>query len=80
MDPRDNISWDFCLLGGDNMAVKISKDMRDRLYVSISYLLENEQRHWEEHDKPDCHMYIHALKVQRWMKRQRIWKGGKYIA
>lgn len=33
--------------------------------VITDYLLENEEKHWEENDRPDGHIYSYALRVRQ---------------
>lgn len=49
-----------------NKRIKNSqKQFEQDLTVITDYLLENEEKHWEENDRPENHIYSYALRVRQ---------------
>lgn len=56
------------------MSIKsdIPDSVRDSLVIAMYYLLFEEEKHWRESGKPRNHIYAHASRVFRWMKKNGI--------
>jgi len=70
----DKIYCDGFSDGIDYVQDKMDKEGTDEKFLSdirqvIDYTLENEEKHWEENDKPSAHIYCNAQRVDKALKK-----------
>lgn len=52
--------------------LKNDKRFREDVETLVDYLLEDEEKHWEENDRPAGHIYTYALRVWKELKKTKI--------
>lgn len=52
----------------DKKISPLSEEIKTDLRIILDYLIENEEIHFLENDKPKNHIYNNALRVNKWLK------------
>lgn len=48
-----------------------NKNVLTSIKKLVDYLDYDEEKHWEESDKPKYHIYLDIIKVKDWLKTQK---------
>lgn len=54
---------------GQKEKIKLPEAVNSSLETLIDYTLENEEKHFEESDRPTAHIYAHALRISKWFNK-----------